>query len=470
MISLFPDQSECVQRIRVAYRKGARAPLFVAPCGFGKTVLFSFMTHSHIDKGGRVLILVHREELIAQVCATLERFEIPFGVVSAKHPRPNRYAKVFVASVFTLVRRLDSIEAPTLIIIDEAHHCVNSTTWGKTISTFPAARRLGVTATPIRLSGEGLSESFDSMILGPTTKNLIDAGRLSKFQAYCPKIPDVSRVKRRAGEFNSKDLNAIIDRPSVTGDVVEHYAKATPDKKAVVFCVSVEHAQHVAAQFRDRGFAAQAIDGEMPEEWRREAVKDFRLGTLPILTSCQLVDEGFDVPDIEVAIDLAPTMSLARHLQRNGRALRVAPGKECAILSDHAGNILRHGLPTEDRQWTLAGTKSGDTQGAGRILSMRICKQCFAANKSGTPRCVVCGNWFPVEARTVPSRKGELEPMTEEEIAVARANRAIDDAKKLQALEALGRQRGYKDPRAWAQHVLRGQEMKKERKAKVSNG
>lgn len=458
MITLRDDQQHCVGQLRLAYRNGARAPLFVAPCGFGKTVLFAYMTRSHVEKGGRVLILVHRGELLDQVCGTLSAFDVLHSVVAAGRERGNIYARVAVGSVQTAVRR--ELAPPSLIIVDEAHHCVNGTAYGQVLSRYAKAHRLGVTATPLRLSGEGLGESFDAIVEGPSSQQLIDSGNLSPFRIFCPPTAELVGVKRRAGDFNTAELAQAVDRPSITGSAVDHYARRAPGKQAVAFCVSIEHAQHVAAQFRDAGVSAQSLDGAMPSEWRRDVVRDFREGRLKILASCDLISEGFDVPGIECGIFLRPTMSLGLWLQQFGRCLRTAPGKTEAVILDHAGNTLRHGLPTDDRQWTLAGSKSRDSR-AGGVPSVRICKACFAANRATMPRCVVCGNLFPVESRTVPQRQGELEEATPEQIAQARAHRQEQDAKSLAALVKLGKMKGYANPEGWARHVLAGRDAKK---------
>lgn len=461
MISLYPYQQQMVEAIRAAYRQKFRAPLLVSPTGSGKTVLFSFMSKAHAEKNGRVLILVHRQELIEQVSETLNRFAVGHSLFQARL----RYAphRVQVGSVFTVHRRLAKMEwKPTLIIVDEAHHAAASTTWGKVLAEFPDAHKLGVTATPIRLSGEGLDDSFDTLIQGPTTQQLIDDGYLSRFRVFCPSTPDLSAVHKRVGDYVTKDLEVAVDRASLTGDAVDHYMRLAKDRQAVAFCVSVQHAKHVADQFMSAGIPAQSIDGRMPDDWRRGAVRDFREGRLKILTSCDLISEGFDVPAIQCGISLRPTMSLGLWLQQFGRCLRVSPGKSDTVFLDHAGNALRHGLPTDDRQWSLAGTR--EKRNAERIPSVRICKKCFAANKSTASTCAQCGKAFDAKPREVSKKEGELEELTPEMMA-ARAERVKQGrTQSLEALIELGKMRGYKSPEKWAQHVYHARNLKRQRR------
>jgi superfamily II DNA or RNA helicase len=459
MIPLWDFQKEIRHSLRCAYRDGARSVLLVAPTGSGKTVMFCDMARNHIARGGRVLILVHRQELTQQVSETLTQFDVEHGFIAAGFP--DRLAAVNIASVFTLAKRRIAWR-PTLIIVDEAHHAVGSTTWGAILDGYPEAHVLGVTATPIRLSGEGLGESFEVLVSGPTTQELIDRGYLCRFRTFCPSSPDLEGVHKRMGEFVQAEVAARIDRPGITGDAVSHYRLHAEGRQAVAFCVSVEHAHHVAEKFKSAGYPAICIDGSMPSEWRRQIVADFKRRELKVLTSCGLIDEGFDCPGIEVDIDLAPTWSLGRHLQRRGRCLRIAPGKEDAVLLDCAGNILRHGLPTEVRQWSLNGravSKADSDAGA----SVRVCPYCFAAMPSTFRHCQSCGRVFPITPRKVPNRKGELREMTAEQIAAVRRQQEVGMTKDLETLMQLGQRRGYKDPAAWARHVLEGRAKKKAR-------
>lgn len=462
MIPLWDFQHDILKALRLVYRNGARAPLLVSPTGSGKTVMFCHMALNHLKRGGRVLILVHRQELTQQVSDTLQQFHVEHGFIAAGFP--DRVAEVNVASVFTLIKRLDTLDwAPTLIIVDEAHHAAAST-WSRILKQYPDAHVLGVTATPVRLSGEGLGEAFDVMVQGPQTQELIDRGFLSPFRAYCPTAPDLTGVRRRLGEFVQSDLVAKVDRPNITGSAVEHYRSHGKDGQGVAFCVSVEHAHHVAAQFKDARYSAACIDGSMPTEWRRQMVADFRRRELRLLTSCDLISEGFDCPGIEVGISLRPTHSMGLWRQQMGRCLRISPGKTEAILLDCAGNAMRHGLPSEDIAWTLNG-KQTVADGGGK--KVRVCPKCWGSVRAGARACH-CGHVFEVAPRVVAGRAGELYEVTPEEVEAARKKKARVDLQNFHALKTLGIKRGYKDPEAWARQILAGQKAKKTRGVTVN--
>ena len=458
-ITLFPDQVTVLEAVRQEYRVGARAPLLVAPTGFGKTIVFCAICQGAVAKGRRIWILVHRQELIDQVSATLAQFGVPHGIISPQFPS-FAHRPVQVASVFSLVRRMASLTPPDLIVIDEAHHAILASTWGKVIAAFPRARLLGVTATPARLSGEGLGDIFDRLIMGPTVQALIDSARLSPVRVFAPPTIDIAGVHSAMGDYKKRELAFAVDKPKVTGDAITHYQTLTPGKRAAVFCVSIEHAQHMAQAARTAGISAVQIDGKMHIALRREIIGDFAHGKISWLVSVDLISEGFDCPGIDVGISLRPTQSLGLWLQQCGRILRVFPGKTGATILDHAGNSLRHGLPTEQRDWSLSGSATKGTD-AERAASVRVCPRCFSAQRSGRPACANCGAPFPVEPRVVAKAKGTLTEVTQEDIDKRRARQTVGQTKDLAGLTALGRMRGYKDAERWAQYVIQGRERKR---------
>lgn len=458
MIELRPYQLDGVEKIRAAYRSGKRAPLYVAPTGSGKTVLFAYITKGAQTLGKKVLLLAHRVELIDQISAALTDQGVRHGIIAADYDY-RRGHSIYVASVFTLVKRLDWF-TPDLVIVDEAHHCAGTTTWARILQAYPKAHRLGVTATPVRKSGEGLSDCFDSLVLGPSTQYLIEIGALSPLRAFAPPMINAEKLHTRMGEFIQGELVDLVDRPSITGKAVEHYRKICDGKQTAVFCVSVAHAQNVAAEFRREGYASESVDGKIDSNIRRGIIGNFARGQIKVLTSCDLISEGFDCPRIEVGISLRPTQSLGLWRQQCGRILRPFAGKDCAYLLDAAGNTLRHGLPTDDVTWTLDGASVALERSK---LSVRICPACFSAQSSRRSVCANCKTAFPIEARTVAQKKGDLEEMTPEQIAARRRDIQTGMTKDLAALIQLGKLRGYSNPEGWAKHVYESREIKRKR-------
>jgi superfamily II DNA or RNA helicase len=321
-MQLRPYQSEIIDAVREAF-KASRNVLLVSPTGSGKTVMFSYLAKAVTSKGKRVYILVHRDELVDQVSNTLHMFGVPHGFIAAG--RPASADAVQVCSVFTLANRLTSYPQPEMLIIDEAHHAAQGSTWARVLGYWSKSFKLGVTATPIRLDGRDLSANFDTMIEGPTVAELIENGDLCKYTMYTPPVV-LDKLRMRMGDYAKNDLAAAMDKPSVTGNAVEHYARLASGKRALVFCVSLDHAAHTAAAFSAKGIRAARIDGGMDKKDRRALVASFARGDTQVMTSCDLVSEGFDLPSIEVAVLLlAASGPVAADISGQGTSADIGP-------------------------------------------------------------------------------------------------------------------------------------------------
>ena len=259
-------------------------------------------------------------------------------------------------------------------------------------------------------------------------------------------------VATAGGDFKRDDLAKVMDKPAIVGDAVAHYNRLAPGKRAIAFAVSVDHSKHIAAQFNAAGIAAAHVDGSMDSSTRDVIVDDFAAGRLQVLSNADLFGEGFDVPAVEAVILLRPTQSLSLHLQQIGRALRPAPGKPHAIILDHAGNAMRHGLPDDDREWTLEDRKKRK-RGEKSEVPVKQCPECYRVH-TPAPECPQCGHAYAVQSREIEQRDGELEVVDLDAIR-AKKRTELKSAKTLEDLINLGRQRNYKYPAQWAGHIMR---------------
>ncbi len=245
------------------------------------------------------------------------------------------------------------------IAVHNCHHVLAST-YRKILDHYPNAQVLGVTATPERMGGQGLGDVFSSMTIGPSVKDLIEWGNLAPFDLYAPPVKfDASQLRVKFGDYVREDLQIAMDDNTIIGDLIESYHKYAEGLKAIVYCVSLQHSEHVARSFRNAGIAAQHIDGETPKPLREQIIKDFRSGRVQILCNVDLISEGFDVPSAGAVILARPTQSLTLYIQQAMRAMRPDennPDKR-AIIIDHVGNVFRHGMPDEERDWTLESKK-----------------------------------------------------------------------------------------------------------------
>lgn len=466
MLSLRDYQADGVGGIRVAYQKGFKAPLYVLPTGGGKTVVFSYIAQNTSLRQKKVLILVHRVELMKQTSAALMSAGVIHGLINPKY-RPNLMAGVQVASVQTLVNRLHKTPfTPDLIIIDEAHHATAGT-WRKICLHYPEALLLGVTATPIRSDGAGLGivsgGFFDTLIIGPQIQDLINKKFLVKPIVYAPlERLDLSDVKidQKRNDYNRVELTAAIDKPRVTGNALAEYKRLCPGWPAVVFCISVSHAEHVAAEFRAAGFAFYAVDGAMDDDLRERRLTGLGNGSVQGVCSCDLISEGTDIPAVGCVILLRPTKSTGLFIQQVGRGLRPAPGKDRCYILDHAGNVLRHGMPDDARAWSLEGEKKQkklNIGGGGPAL--RQCPQCFAMHYPAL-NCPICGYSYAFNPSDLPTEAGQLEEVTAEAAIRIKRQRIkeVAQARSIEELEWIAEQRGYK--KSWAKHIYESRNKK----------
>ena len=375
---------DCVETININKFK---APLVVAPTGSGKTIMFAFMALNAMNKGKRVLILTHRREILQQTMSKLYEFGVQSGQIASGRPMTDELIQV--AMVGTIVRRLDSIIPPDLIIIDEAHHAV-SDTWYKTLQHFPDALKIGFTATPERLSGEGLIQVFDTMIEGPSIMELVKSGHLSYPRMFCgPNVQSTSKMKVTRGDYDKTEQTKKMKKRVVVGSVIDHYKQKLNGLPTVCFCVSIEHCHIMEDEFRAAGFRARTVHGKMNRTDRDAAINGLSTGEVQVLCSCDVISEGVDVPIIAGAILLRRTKSLGLYLQQVGRSLRPYPGKTEAIILDHAGCFHEHGHVLANRDWSLHAKK-------------RNKRDSDENKRPDVSACPACGGVWPGMPRTCP--------------------------------------------------------------------
>jgi len=398
---------------------------------------------------------------------------------------PNFTSNVQVASVQTLIKRLNYLSAvnwyPDVIVVDEAHHATAGS-WRKIIEYFPEAKVLGVTATPIRSDGQGLGREcgglFDELIEGPTMSWLMDEGFLVRPRIFgTPESLDLSSINKSMGDYAKNDLSDLLDKPKIIGSAVDHYRKLCPNTPCIVFCVSVEHAEHTAQQFRNAGYKFYSIDGNTEDTVRKSLIDGLTNGTIDGLTSCDLIGEGTDIPRATTAIELRPTQSKALNLQQRGRVLRpvYAPGydletkegrlqaianseKPYAFILDHVGNTERHGLPYDIQEWSLEGDKRSRKSKKQEVtVSVDMCESCFAVYEKA-PVCPQCGHINKPKESTLKQIDGDLEEITALNFVKKEKRKEQGKAQTLEDLKEVARLRGYKPK--WAEAVFKSRETK----------
>ena len=345
----------------------------VMPCGAGKTLATADMTKKSAAKGKRVVFMVHRKELIEQTSKTFSAMDIDHGII-ASGVKPNYDCLVQIASVQTLVRRLDKMPPPDFLIVDECHH-IEAETYKKIVDKWNCFV-LGLTATPIRMGGRTLNDSFDVLVNGPTVKELIAKRCLADFDYFAP--PSTINFQKlrlnEFGDFRDDDMSREIDRHDIIGDVVKYYREHADGLQAIVYCVNVHHSKHTSKIFNEAGISAQHIDAKTPSSERRDIIEKFRAGEITVLCNVNLFGEGFDVPNMDCVILTRPTKSFTLYYQQAMRALRPNrndPSKK-AIIIDHVENNTRFPMLDEDIPWSLDPNK---LKGKG-IMPIKTCPEC----------------------------------------------------------------------------------------------
>jgi len=419
-------QVDGLNEIRASFAKGIRRVCYVAPCGAGKGTMVAAMANGAADKNNRVLFLIHRRELLEQVHEDIGR----------AHP---------LIQLKTVQSCRDVVE-PRLIISDEFHHGT-AATWRRIFDRFPRANVVGLTATPARMGGQGLAEICDRLIIGPSATELIKNGYLAPYKYYAPPMQvDFSEVRMVAGDFDQREITIRIDKPHITGKAIEHYLTLAKGKQAIIYCASLEHSRNTVEAFRAAGINARHIDGETPAPSRKQAVEDFKAGRLTVMSNVELFGEGLNLPGVEVVILLRPTQSLTLNLQQSMRSMRPGAGKT-AIIIDAVGNVFRHGLPSQDREWTLTGTvKKRTTPGIG----IRTCPQCFGCY-APAPACPYCGTVKNMTPRTLAEEQGTLKEFdaAEAEAAARKARMEVGRCKTIKELQEIAKARNYAPGWVW---------------------
>lgn len=489
MSGLRPYQVAVVREISAAFQAGLLGVLMQSATGSGKTRTAEYIVQRFATTGRQCLWTVHREELLMQAAMVFAEHGIPHRLICStsssraiqaqqfrEHGRSfvQAGAQVIIGSIQTIVRRLDDMPwlGPDLIVPDEAHLSLNATNrriighlvarrdarLQAELGEVPTARRtrvLGLTATPQRLDRQSFAREdgglYDAIVRGPSVRELMDWGSLARYRAFAPPLELVAGAdlgKRRGGDYDAHELERELDGPRVYGDVVEHYRTHSHGKPAIGFCPTVASAERFAAAFRAAGYRAIALDGQTDDAVRRRSLQQLGRGELDVVMSVSILVEGTDVPYATTALLLRRTESVALYLQAVGRVLRPHPDKSHAILLDFVGVIARHGLPDEDREWSLKPperrSRAASSPQEPGIDTVANCPRCRAYHLPG-PVCPHCGHEYPRAARREAQQVDtDLVEITEAEAERMRQARRIaqGQARTVPELIAQGISRG----------------------------
>ncbi len=483
-VNLRSYQVEAIRNVANSWRGGKKAPLLVLPTGAGKTFTFSYIIKKLVATGKTCWILVHRHNLALQSSQALLKMNIEHGFIGAGFSE-NHHHKVQIGKIGSLAsrngkpnERLIRLPKPDYIITDEAHHATAGT-WLDILNHFKTSRVLGVTATPERLDGKMLGVNsggfFDDLIIGPSIKDLVLQGHLMYPKYYNLSNFVENKISLKSnGDFDDNIVGDIMSKPQILRNVVANYRKLCDKQSAIVFCCSVKHADEVAEEFNQSGYNAVALTGNIDFRQQQKILEKLATGEINVVTSCEIISEGTDIPDVSVAILCRPTWSLTLYLQQVGRVLRVAKDKRPKYVLDMCGNFFRHGHPLIDRAWRIEGervSKKKRKKEQEENVDFKQCPHCFACFETKDIKediCPECGMIIGTQQRKLNIIDGQLVEVVwddveneirkwHEEADLKREKaekkkelaRSIHACKSYEEVQELGRQKGYKTGWAW---------------------
>ena len=402
MAELRDYQQDLLEQAVTALVPGKARVMLQLPTGGGKTHIAGALLRRWLHNGRRAVWLTHRSELADQTSGMLN--DAGVSAISLKTwqsgddaPSVPNGAVILMAQ--TVSRRTNRMQiwgkykSDDLLVIDEAHHAT-ADGWERAINQWPG-RVIGLTATPWRLSvNEGFDHLFGKLQCGPQVRELQADKWLCQARVLMPNPDEVIRggAINDIGEFSESGIEqANRDRPDVmTAGALRFWQFHAAERQTVVYAISQNHARNLTAVFNNAGIPAAVILSETLPQERTDAISAFGNGSLRVLVNVAVATEGFDLPDASCVVITRPTMSLALYLQMVGRGLRPKPNGDNCLILDLAGNAKLHGLPEDERQWSLSprGNKpSGD-------IPLIRCEYCDGVSPAASHKCLYCGAPF----------------------------------------------------------------------------
>lgn len=342
-MELRPYQNEAVRSVLETWEQGVRSALLVLPTGTGKTVVFSAIGDAILRRGGRLLILAHRAELLEQAQDKFERLTgIRPQLEQAESTTVGSWCNAVVGSVQSFNdKRLERFVPDdfTHIIIDEAHHTL-AVSYMRVLSHFPDAHILGVTATADRGDKRNLGEFFQVCAYEMSLATAIKDGWLSPIRQLT--IPlDIELAAPRSGDWSERECASAIE--PYLERIADEMASAASDRKSVVFLPLIATAQRFCALLNARGLSAREVNGQSEDRaetlaWFRDAPKG------SVICNAMLLTEGWDEPSADCVVVLRPTKVRSLYAQMVGRGTRLSPGKENLLVLDFLWHVDRHSL------------------------------------------------------------------------------------------------------------------------------
>ena len=382
-MKLRPYQGDAVRAMLDCEGNG----VVVLPTGSGKTLVMREFVRLC---GKRVLLLSHVKEILAQNLECLAGLP-DVGLYSAGL-KIQLIKHVTIAGIQSVYKKAHLFKSFDVALIDECH-LINDEGMYHDFLEELGIPYIGLTATPYRLKQGYIYENsklFDTKLYEAPVKQLTKDGYLSEIVMEGAETEmDTTGISLTGGDFNLKESSLRFDRKGMTDNIIKTLIPyKTRYKHWLLFCIDIEHAEHVAAALWEAGITAAAVHSKMD---RDVSIDLFKSGDIQALANVNILTTGFDYPEIDLIVMLRPTKSPTLHVQAIGRGLRMAPGKEHCLVKDFAGNTGRLGFIDN-----LAPIGDAEKKGKGTGINpfSKTCPECYTISHPMVQVCPKCGHKF----------------------------------------------------------------------------
>jgi len=459
-IALRSYQLSAIEKVRESIRAGNKRIIIQASPGAGKTIIAASIVSSALEKGKKVIFLVHLRQLAYQA---MERFtEFGIGdevgyIMAGEESHLDR--PVQIISVQSYIRRLKLDKADNakwfrdtdIAIYDECHASLAPTRKAILDLYRDNTIIIGLSATPARSDQRPLGDIYDDIICCSNIHDLTEQGFLVPARYFGAKhTPDLKNIPEVAGEYNQKELGKRVDKTKLVGNILDNFLRIAPERQCVIFACNVKHSIHIKTVFEKAGVNIEHIDGRTPEDERQDILRRFKNGDVQVVTNCAIFHEGADFGWASAVILAKPVKSYVRYIQMASRGGRPWPDKKDFILIDHSGAVEMHGFLDESVEWNLNGQekawkKKTTKKKEKKIIECEECRAMFPAQ----PCCPVCAHELKNYGKRIATTDEKLSEITKGKTKKHKAT--MEEKRKFYGqLEYERRMRHYKD--GWKYH------------------
>ena len=412
-VNLRDYQDQTIFEAKKKINLGLKRVIVYSPTGSGKGEVAVALTQMALDKGKRVLFVVHRKDLVKQQWERFAKYGMSPGILQGSNTyRPHNDITVASIQTFSSRKKFGWDFDFDLVIIDEAHLCGGSKQYHEFLRTHNNLPVLGLTATPFSKGlGKQMSwgKVFEDIVVVATIEDLIHRKYLVDCEIYAPTEPDLKGVQIVAGDYNQKQLGKAVNKTELVGDIVHHWFRLAQNRQTICFATNIDHSKSIVDQFKAKGIVAVHCDCYMPEDERNCIIEEFKAGKIKILSNVSLFAEGFDAPETACMILARPTRSLIRYIQMVGRVLRPADGKNIALVLDHSGSVARLGFPTDPLPLVLDDGTPKKSEPRQVEKKVTVCPKCKHVTRM--KKCPKCGyeRVYHLDPKGIKPKDGQLQ-------------------------------------------------------------